>query len=57
MKVVKVFNNNVVLVNIKNHQQAILFGNGIGFKNSLVTKLLKAMAYRLLSKISKIRMA
>ena len=32
MKVVKVFNNNVVLVNIKNHQQAILFGNGIGFK-------------------------
>lgn len=32
MKVVKVFNNNVVLVNEENHQQAILFGNGIGFK-------------------------
>lgn len=32
MEVVKAFNNNVVLVNIKNHQQAILFGKGIGFK-------------------------
>lgn len=32
MKVLKVFNNNVVLVNDENHQQAILFGNGIGFK-------------------------
>lgn len=32
MKVIKVFNNNVVLVEDGKHQQAILFGNGIGFK-------------------------
>ncbi|CAM3157230.1 transcriptional antiterminator, BglG family [Lactobacillus bombicola] len=32
MKVIKVFNNNVVLVSDQNHQQAILFGKGIGFK-------------------------
>lgn len=41
MKVVKVFNNNVVLVNIKNHQQAILFGNGIGFKKRPGDQIIK----------------
>ncbi|QYN53731.1 PRD domain-containing protein [Lactobacillus panisapium] len=32
MKIIKVFNNNVVLVDDEKHEQAILFGNGIGFK-------------------------
>lgn len=32
MKVIKVFNNNVVLVSDEKHEQAILFGKGIGFK-------------------------
>lgn len=31
MKAIKIFNNNVVLVNDKNKQQRILFGKGIGF--------------------------
>lgn len=53
MKIIKVFNNNVVLVDDEKHEQAILFGNGIGFKKQPGDEVVKTKGVQTFIKISR----